>query len=234
MLTHIPFTQLFKADHGWLKKSSFHFSYAEYLDRNNTHYGALRVMNDDFIAPHTGFDTHPHKDMEIVTYILRGELTYQDSMRNNERLGRGSMQYLSAGTGIRHTEHNEGDEEVHLIQIWILPSATGLTPEYESKIFTLEERQNFWLHLIGPKGTKGVTHISQDTNMYVSEVEKGKVLDFDLQKGRQLYIKVMEGSAEINGVTFVQGDAGKLSGVTLNVKALSDVHILLVEMQEIT
>ncbi len=234
MLTHIPFTQLFKADHGWLKKSSFHFSFAEYVDSNNMHYGPLRVMNDDFIAPHTGFDTHPHKDMEIITYILRGELTYQDCMRNNERLGRGSMQYASAGTGIRHTEHNEGDEEVHLIQTWILPSAKGLNPEYYSKTFTLEDRHNCWLHLIGPKGTEGVPNIYQDANMYVSEVDNGKVLDFDLQEGRQLYLKVMEGSAEMNGVTFVQGDAGKLSEVTLKVKALSDVHILLVEMQEIT
>ena len=194
------------------------------------HYGALRVMNDDIIAAHSGFGTHPHNDMEIITYIIRGELTHQDSMGNKESLGRGSMQYLSAGTGITHSEMNEGDEEVHVIQTWILPQAKGLEPQYGSKIFDPKARHNKWLHLIAPMGTPEVINIYQDTNMYVSEVDKGIKLTFELGEQRQLYVKVMEGEAEINGFVFKEGDAAKVEDEDLNVEALSDVHILLVEM----
>lgn len=194
------------------------------------HYGALRVMNDDIIAAHSGFGTHPHNDMEIITYIIRGELTHQDSMGNKESLGRGSMQYLSAGTGITHSEMNEGDEEVHVIQTWILPQAKGLEPQYGSKVFDPIARHNKWLHLIAPQGTPEVINIYQDANMYVSEVDKGIKLTFELGEQRQLYVKVMEGEAEINGFVFKEGDAAKVEDEDLNVEALSDVHILLVEM----
>ena len=230
LMTHIPFNTLYAADHGWLQ-SRFHFSFAEYHDRTNMHYGALRVMNDDIIQPHTGFDTHPHQDMEIITYIIRGELTHQDSMGNKECLGRGAIQYLSAGTGITHSEKNEGDEEVHLIQTWILPEAKGLNPRYGSKIFDLETRHNRWLHLVGCDDTGSTIPIYQDANMYVSELDKNKSLTFSLGEHRQLYVKVMEGDANVNGVVFGHGDAAKVTGEDLHVEALKDVHILLVEMQ---
>lgn len=194
------------------------------------HYGTLRVMNDDIIQAHTGFDTHPHQDMEIVTYIISGELTHQDSMGNKESLGRGAIQYLSAGTGITHSEKNEGDEEVHLIQTWILPQAKGLEPQYGSKVFDPETRHNKWLHLIAPEGTLDVINIYQDANMYVSELDKNKSLTFELGESRQLYVKVMEGEVNINDIIFKEGDAAEVSGEDLNVEALSDVHILLVEM----
>ena len=230
LMTHIPFNTLYAADHGWLQ-SRFHFSFAEYHDRTNMHYGALRVMNDDIIQPHTGFDTHPHQDMEIITYIIRGELTHQDSMGNKECLGRGAIQYLSAGTGITHSEKNEGDEEVHLIQTWILPEAKGLNPRYGSKIFDPETRHNRWLHLVGSDDTGSAIPVYQDANMYVSELDKNKSLTFSLGKHRQLYVKVMEGDVNVNGVVFEQGDAAKVAGEDLHVQALKDVHILLVEMQ---
>ena len=195
------------------------------------HYGVLRVMNDDIIQADRGFDTHPHRDMEIITYIIRGELTHKDSMGNKESLVRGSMQYLSAGTGITHSEYNESDEEVHVIQTWILPQAKGLEPQYGSKIFSPEERHNKWLHLIAPEGTPDVINIYQDANMYVSELESGKNLTFELGTERQLYVKVMEGEAIINGIVFKEGDAAEVEGEDLNVEALSRVHILLVEMK---
>ena len=229
-MRHIPFNTLYTADHGWLK-TRFHFSFAEYHDRNNMHYGALRVMNDDIIQAHRGFDTHPHQDMEIITYIIRGELTHKDSMGNKESLGRGCMQYLSAGTGITHSEYNEDDEEVHVIQTWILPQGKGLEPQYGSKVFTLEERHNKWLHLIAPEGTPNVTNIYQDANMYVTELDNGKTLTFELAKGRQLYVKVMEGEANINGIVFKKGDAAEVNSEDLEIKALTSVHILLVEMK---
>ena len=231
MTTPIPFRSLYSVDHGWLN-THFHFSFAEYHDQNNMHYGALRVMNDDIIAAHRGFDTHPHRDMEIITYIISGELTHQDSMGNKESLGRGSMQYLSAGSGITHSEVNEGDDEVHVIQTWILPQAKGLQPQYGSKVFNPKDRHNKWLHLIAPMGTPDIINIYQDANMYVSEVDKGKMLTFELGEHRQLYVKVMEGEADMNGFVLNEGDAAKVEGEDLNVEALSDVHILLVEMKK--
>ena len=197
------------------------------------YYGVLRVMNDDIIAAHRGFDTHPHKDMEIITYIISGELTHQDSMGNKESLGRGSMQYLSAGTGITHSEMNEGDEAVHVIQTWILPQAKGLQPQYGSRVFDPEARHNKWLHLIAPSGTANIINIYQDANMYVSEVDKWETLTFELGKERQLYVKVMEGEANINGIVLQEGDAAKVEDEDLNVGALSNVHILLVEMMKV-
>ena len=231
MMRHIPFKSLYKAQHDWLT-TRFHFSFAEYHNSDNMHYGALRVMNDDFIQAHRGFDTHPHNDMEIITYILSGELTHQDSMGNKESLGRGCMQYLSAGTGITHSEKNEGDEVVHVIQTWILPQAKGLEPQYGSKIFTFEDRHNKWLHLIAPEGTPNITNIYQDANMYVSELDSGKVLTFKLKKSRQIYLKVLEGEVSINGFVFREGDAAEVENENLRVKALYKTHIMLIEMKK--
>ncbi len=230
MIKRIPFTSLYRADQGWLK-SRFHFSFAEYRDPGNLSYGPLRVMNDDLIAPHSGFSTHPHKDMEIITYVLRGRLTHQDSMGHRESLGRGAIQYMSAGTGVTHSEMNEEDEEAHLVQTWIIPQEKGLSPQYGSKSFRLEERRNRWLHLVGPKGSAADINIYQDANMYVSEIDAGRSLNFDLKRDRQLYIKVMEGRADINGLGFEQGDAAELEGEGLTIRASSDVHLLLVEMR---
>lgn len=230
MIKHIPFDSLYRADHGWLK-SRFHFSFAEYMNPDNIHYGPLRVMNDDLIRGNSGFGAHPHHDMEIITYIIRGELTHQDSMGHRESLGRGAIQYMSAGTGVTHSETNEGKDEVHLIQTWILPALKGLIPQYGSKRFDKEERHNRWLHLVGPEGSGAGIHIYQDASMYASEIDAGKALDFDLKKGRQLYLKVMEGRADVNGILFGPGDAAEVEDETLEVSAVTDTHLLLVEMK---
>lgn len=226
MLRYIPYNSLYTAKHGWLT-SRFHFSFAEYHNRNNMHYGVLRVMNDDIIAPYTGFGTHPHSDMEIITYIIRGELTHADSMGNKESLGRGDVQYLSAGTGITHSEKNESDEAVHLIQTWIFPEAKDLEPRYGSKRFGLEDRHNKWLHMVGKEGH---IPIYQDANMYVTEIDSGQMLDFELQDNRQVYLKVMEGKASINSTLFDAGDAAEIEDEKLDIEAIETVHILLVEM----
>ncbi len=229
MITQIPFSSLYAANHGWLQ-SRFHFSFAEYHDRANMHYGVLRVMNDDIIAPHTGFGTHPHRDMEIITYVLSGELTHQDSMGNAESLGRGSIQYLSAGTGVSHSEKNEANVAVHLIQTWILPSHNDLLPRYGSKVFDVKARHNRWLHLIGPEGKADVINIYQDANMFVAELDQNRTLGFELKIDRQLYLKVMEGRGTINEIIFEQGDAAKVWDEDLFIESLTPMHILLVEM----
>jgi len=231
MLKHIPYNSLYTADHGWLK-SRFHFSFAEYYNPDNINYGSLRVMNDDIIEAKTGFGTHPHRDMEIITYVIRGELTHKDSMQNKETLSRGNVQYMSAGTGITHSEMNDSEDELHLIQTWILPQQNALTPKYGSKTFSLDERQNKWLHLVGPQESKSHINIYQDASMYVSEIDDNKKLTFDLQAQRQLYIKLLEGKARINGVIFEAGDAGELQDEDLDVEAIEGTHILLVEMKK--
>ncbi len=229
MLKHIPFNSLFTAEHGWLT-SHFHFSFAEYHNTDNIRFGFLRVMNDDFVQPHTGFGTHPHRDMEIVTYVLSGELTHADSMGNKESLGRGTIQYLSAGTGITHSEMNDGDEVVHLIQTWIIPYANNLEPQYGSKSFTLEERKNKWLHLVGPKSSDAHIYIYQDASMYVCELDDTYKIEFEVGEIRQLYVKLMEGSADINGSLFSPGDAAEVIGENISITGIDRAHILLVEM----
>ncbi len=231
MINKIPFETLYLADHGWLK-SRFHFSFAEYRNPDNIHYGPLRVMNDDWINGHTGFGTHPHNDMEIITYVLEGELTHQDSMGHKESLGRGGVQYMSAGTGVMHSEMNEGDAAVHLIQTWIMPSERGLTPQYGSKVFDPQERRNRWLHIVGPAQSGAAIAIYQDANMLVSELDAGQTLAYNLQEGRQLYLKVMEGSGRVNGMAFGPGDAAEVSGESLQIEAAEGLHLLLVEMAE--
>jgi len=231
MLKHIPFKSLYTAENEWLK-SRFHFSFAEYYNADNINYGSLRVMNDDLIKSKTGFGTHPHRDMEIITYVIKGELTHKDSMHNKETLRRGAIQYMSAGTGITHSEMNDGEEELHLIQTWILPEKEALTPKYGSKRFSLEERQNRWLHLVGPSGSNSHINIYQDASMYVSEIDDNQKLTFVLPNERQLYIKLLEGSAYINGLLFKAGDAAELKDEDLDVKAIKNAHILLVEIKK--
>ena len=187
-------------------------------------------MNDDIVAAHQGFGTHPHENMEIISYVIRGELTHKDSMGNEESLGRGAVQYMSAGRGVMHSETNNGENEVRLIQTWILPKEKDIAPQYGSKTFDACERHNQWLHLVGPKWSGAAVTIYQDANMYVSEIDAGKTLMFELQDNRQLYVKVMEGDANINGILFAPGDAAKVEDEALNVEATGDLHILLVEM----
>lgn len=230
MIKHIPFTSLYLAEHGWLT-SRFHFSFAEYRDFDNIKYGPLRVMNDDLIKAYEGFGEHPHNDMEIITYVLRGELTHQDSMGHMESLSRGCVQYMSAGTGITHSEINAGDEELHLIQTWIIPKEKNLKPQYGSVEFELEDRHNKWLHVVGPEGSSARIKIYQNASMYASELDGRKKLEFPLQKGRGLYVKLMEGSANINGTLFEQGDAAKIENENLHVEAIQSAHLLLVEVE---
>ena len=232
MIRHIPFASLYFADHGWLK-SRFHFSFAEYRNPDNMHYGPLRVMNDDIIEGGQGFSLHPHENMEIISYVISGELTHEDSMGNRESLGRGGVQYMSAGTGVMHSETNEGNEALHLIQTWIVPAKKGAEPKYGSKVFDKSERHNRWLHLVGPEESRAAIHIYQDANIFASEIDGGQRAAFELQKGRQLYLKVMEGSANINGGMFAPGDAAEVEDESLVVEAITDLHLLLVEMRKV-
>lgn len=231
MIKPIDFNKLFKSDLGWLK-SSFHFSFAEYYNKNNIHYGALRVMNDDLIAPYTGFETHPHKDMEIFTYVLNGELTHKDNMGNKETLARGDVQYMSAGTGVMHSEKNEGNEPLRIIQTWIIPDANNYTPSYGSKKFKKENRHNKWLHLLSEKDENAI-HINQDVEVFVSEFDSSTILEYPLKENRQVYIKIMEGLVSVNDQNLHFGDSAEIiDEKELIIKAKEDSFIMLIDLSK--
>lgn len=200
------------ADHGWLQ--TYHsFSFADYVDPANLNWGALRVFNDDVIAPGQGFGTHPHRDMEILTYVLEGELEHKDSMGNRGVVRAGGVQYVSAGTGIEHSEYNHSRERpVHLVQMWVLPRAQGLTPRYGQVDYTLDERRNRWLPIAS--GETGVTSriaIWQDATAHVARLERTH-LTYAVRNGRLGFLFVGEGEVRANGETLRAGDALRITG----------------------
>jgi redox-sensitive bicupin YhaK (pirin superfamily) len=229
MLNKINSSDLYTVDRGWLI-TRFHFSFAEYHDPDNMNFGALRVLNDDIVKPETGFGTHPHENMEIVSYCVDGELTHADSMGSKETLTRGEVQYMSAGTGITHSEMNDSpDLDVRLLQIWILPDREGHTPVYGSKRFKYEDRHNRFLKIVG-EGGDAIT-INQDVNMFVSELDPGTELNFKVDTGRQAYMVCIEGGLDINGTGLSLRDALEITGEeSLTITAESDAHLIIIEM----
>uniref|UniRef100_A0A7S2R3X4 Pirin N-terminal domain-containing protein n=2 Tax=Rhizochromulina marina TaxID=1034831 RepID=A0A7S2R3X4_9STRA len=179
----------------WLK-SRFHFSFAEYSNPLNSNFGVLRVMNDDLVQPRRGFGTHPHRDMEIMTYVVSGKLTHKDSMGNEKHVGRGGVQYMSAGTGVAHSEFNHHDEPLRFLQCWVVPDRRGHTPNYGQYDGEVEGRLNQWQHLASCFANKDVdtpVKVHQDVNLYATELQEGAEVSFTLLPGRQLYLSCMEG-----------------------------------------
>ena len=199
--------KFYKADHdniSWLK-SRFHFSFAEYYDPDNESFGVLRVLNDDKIDPRSGFDTHPHKDMEIITYAIKGELSHKDSMGNKQVLTPGNIQYLSAGTGITHSEKNESNAIVELFQLWILPKEKNLTPNYGQKEFDPDSKKNKLLKMASGDGSEGSVKINQDAILYSSLIDDGVEIEHAL-KDRIAYLVVVEGVVIVKGDSPDEGD----------------------------
>jgi redox-sensitive bicupin YhaK (pirin superfamily) len=215
---------------GWLD-SRFHFSFAEYYNPDNIQFGVLRVINDDRVAPGTGFDTHPHRDMEIISYVVEGELTHTDSMNNKRALTRGQVQYMSAGTGVLHSEHNFGEKTLHFLQIWILPDKTGYEPNYGDQRFEWEERKDKWLAIAAGDASSSVPiHIHADVNIYAAEITKGGKLSFPVNAGRQAYLVLIEGAAQIAEHTLSAGDAMEITEENVIVSATDTAHVLVLEM----
>lgn len=198
------------ANHGWL--DSYHsFSFAEYFDPANMGYSALRVINEDVVAAGTGFGMHPHRDMEIITYILSGELRHQDSMGNGSVISVGDVQRMTAGTGVRHSEFNASPlNPVHLLQIWILPDQNDLTPSYEEKHFTNVEKTNKWRLIVSPDGHDQSIKIHQDALVYASLLGKDNALPVMLKPHRCAYLQVAKGLVLLDGITLSAGDAATI------------------------
>lgn len=198
------------AEHGWLK-SHHTFSFADYYDPHHTHFRDLRVINEDYVAPQMGFDMHPHRDMEIITYVVSGALRHRDSMGNTAVMRAGDVQRISAGTGIRHSEFNDSaSEPVHLLQIWILPDHKNAKPGYAEKSFAKANPGR--PHLIASKsGREGSISINQDADLFLGKLESGGSLRHPLAPKRHAWLQLIEGALEVNGVPLAPGDAIALS-----------------------
>ncbi|MFD0767470.1 pirin family protein [Bacillus sp. CGMCC 1.60114] len=231
MFKKVDHKQMGRANHGWLN-THFHFSFADYYNPNNMRFGALRVINDDLVAAQTGFDLHPHRDMEIISYVVDGALTHQDSMGNRGTIERGHVQYMSAGTGVFHSEHNLGEETLRLLQIWILPDRAGHTPNYGEFKFDWNKRENTWFHMVSPIDGGAPIEIHQDANLYSLALEKGKEITFSVGEGRQAYLVQIEGSGIVNGETLVMRDAAEVIEEEIHIQAVETAHYLVIEMKK--
>lgn len=219
------------ANHGWL--DSYHsFSFAEYHDPAYMQYSVLRVINEDIVAAGTGFGEHPHRNMEIITYILSGQLRHRDSMGNSSVIGVGDVQRMTAGTGVRHSEFNASiDEPVHLLQIWIVPLENGLPPSYEEKHFSIEQKENQWCLIVSPNGDKSSVKIHQDTMIYAASLAPGNLLEIPLMQNRCAYLQVAKGKVFLDGQTLVAGDAAMLEDTGgFKVVADKDAELILFDL----
>ncbi|NLJ19399.1 pirin family protein [Globicatella sulfidifaciens] len=231
MLRKIDSNKMGSSNHGWLK-SLFHFSFADYQNPENINFGVLRVINDDLVESGTGFDLHPHKDMEIISYVIKGELTHGDSMGNKNTISRGHVQYMSAGTGVFHSEHNLGEDELRFLQIWIFPDQKGYQPNYGDYRFDWKDRKNKWLHMVSSKDGNAPIKINQDVNIYSLELEKGNEIDFAVNKDRQAYLVQIEGNSFINDIQLNEKDGMEIVEEMLSIKTQETSHILVIEMNK--
>ena len=195
------------ANHGWL--DSYHsFSFADYFDPKRIEFGPLRVINEDRVAPGAGFGTHAHRDMEIISYVLSGELEHRDSIGNGSAIRPGDVQRMSAGSGIRHSEFNpSATEGLHFLQIWIKPNVLGIEPSYEEKRFSDREKQGRLLLIASPDGTRGSVRIHQDAFVYAGRFDGDESAKLELAPARRGYVHVVRGSVNVNGVQLAGGDA---------------------------
>lgn len=233
MIRYIDHQKMGRSRLGWLD-SHFHFSFAEYHNPANVNFGVLRVQNDDLVKAGTGFDTHPHKDFEIISYVVNGELTHADSMANKHTLTRGQSQYMSAGTGVTHSEHNLGNETLRFMQIWFFPDKKGYEPNYGEQRFLWEDRINRWMPMASGDGdSQFPIQIHADIHMYSTEIESGKELSFEVKPGRQAYLTLIEGEAEVGNVTMKQRDALEIVEEDITIHANTLAHMLVIEMAKI-
>ena len=218
-------------DHGWL--DTYHmFSFADYYDPAQMGFRALRVINEDRVAPGMGFGMHPHRDMEIVTYVLAGALAHKDSMGNGSVLKAGELQRMSAGSGLRHSEFNPSDREpVHLYQIWLLPRAKGTEPSYEQKAFDEAERRNRWQLVASPDAADGSLSIGQDARLYLATLDAGRSLDREIAAGRHIWLQLLRGAADVGGTRMNAGDGLAISDESrLAIATDSGAEVLLFDL----
>jgi quercetin 2,3-dioxygenase len=219
------------ADHGWLK--SFHtFSFADYYDPQHMGYGPLRVINEDRVQPTRGFGTHGHRDMEIISYVLSGELAHKDNVGNTSVIRPGDVQRMSAGTGVMHSEFNHSAKElVHFLQIWIEPNVTGIKPSYEEKHFATTEKRGVLKLVASPDGRDGTVTIHQDAYLFAALIDGTERATHALAAGRKAYVHVARGEVTVNGQALTAGDALKTTGaIDITLDTGKNAEVLLFDL----
>ena len=231
MITLRPSNERGGADHGWLK-TRHTFSFNTYHDPKHVHFRSLRVINEDWVQPGMGFGTHPHDNMEIITYVLSGELEHKDSLGTGSIIRPGDGQRMSAGTGIQHSEFNPSPKDpVHLLQIWIFPERKGIQPSYEQKSFPAEEKRGKLRLIAARDGKDGAVTIHQDASLYVSLLAPGEQVEHNLGSGRHTWLQVAKGAVELNGQSLGQGDGAAVSEEKkLVIRGKEDAEILLFDL----
>ena len=220
-----------QADHGWLK-SQHSFSFAGYFDPQHVEFGVLRVINEDRVAPGGGFGTHPHKDMEIISYVLSGELGHRDSIGNGSVIRPGDVQRMSAGTGVFHSEMNpSGTTPVHFLQIWIRPNQIGIAPGYEQKRFEEADKRGRLRLIASSDGAEGSVLIHQDARLYAGRFDGNEQATLDIDAGRRVYVHLVSGDLAVNGTVLSGGDALKLDEVdSLSLAQGRDAEVLVFDL----
>jgi redox-sensitive bicupin YhaK (pirin superfamily) len=218
------------ANHGWL--DSYHsFSFADYYDPRHMGYGPLRVINEDRVAAGSGFPTHGHRDMEIISYVLEGALAHEDSMGNGSTMVPGDVQRMSAGTGVRHSEYNHDKSGVtHFLQIWIEPKITGIPPSYEQKHFAAQEKRGRLRLIASPDGAEGSVKLHQDARILAGLFDGAESASYVLPKGRKAYVHVARGRVEVNGEKLGAGDALKTDAGTIALSRGAGAEVLLFDL----
>ena len=226
-----PFDSLGGENHGWLD-AKHHFSFANYHDPARVHWGNLRVWNDDTIQPHTGFPPHPHRDMEIITYVRKGAITHEDSLGNKGRTEAGDVQVMSAGTGIRHSEYNREDEETRIFQIWIIPTSQGDAPQWGAKPFPKGERSGQFVVLASGHEQDGdALPIRADARVVGATIRAGETVEYALGSDRKAYLVPATGAVTVDGQRVNARDGAAISDLeTLSVTAIEDSEIVLVDI----
>ena len=210
MIQIIPSERRHFTDLGWLK-TYWLFSFSDYFDKENTHHGTLRVFNDDIVLPQTGFGTHPHEEMEIVSIVLDGEMQHHDSMGNKTIIRKNDVQRMTAGTGLQHSEWNHGDEPVKFFQIWILPDKKGLQPSYDQKSISPALWKNNLYLLASENGREDVVSLNTDANLYRAELHGNNTISFQAGQDRNLFVYVVEGRAKVNGHDVNKRDQARIN-----------------------
>lgn len=230
MIERRQFASLGGADHGWLK-ARHHFSFADYYDPSRVHWGNLRVWNDDEIASRSGFPPHPHRNMEIITYVREGAITHEDSMGNKGRTEAGDVQVMSAGSGIRHSEYNLEDETTRIFQIWILPTEDGGTPSWGAKPFPKGDRSGRFVTLAsGMAGDDDALRIRSDARVLGATVKAGETVEYALGEGRYGYLVPAVGSVDVNGVALQARDGAAVHAEpVIRITAIEDAELVLVD-----
>lgn len=235
MIRYIDSKKMGRGQEGWLD-SHFHFSFADYCNPDNINFGILRVLNDDLVQAGTGFDMHPHANMEIISYVVDGALTHTDSMGHQRTLTRGQTQYMSAGTGVMHSEYNLGAEPLRFLQIWIVPDRKNVMPNYGDQAFAFKEREGRWLAIaagLENKTSQAPIHIHADVNIYAAMIHREKPLSFVVEARRQAYLVLIEGEADINGIDLSMRDALEISEESISILPRETAHVLLIEMAKV-